>query len=56
MSMSGSIPVSMISIMAVPPVFCHQSIEEAVVGKSLQRVILILKRETGSFQLGADFV
>ena len=43
MSISGSIPVSMISIMALLPVFRHQTMKEAVVGKTLQQSILIFR-------------
>jgi len=54
--MNGSIPVSMISIMAVSPDFCYQQIKEAVVGKTLQKYISILRRNIKNLQLQADIV
>ena len=44
MSMNGSILVSMSSIMALSSDFFYQQMKEAVVGKSLQQIILILRQ------------
>jgi len=43
MSMSDSIPVSMLSIVAVLPMFCHQGINECAVGEILQQDKLSLR-------------
>jgi hypothetical protein len=42
--MNGSILVSMSSIMALSSDFFYQQMKEAVVGKSLQQIILILRQ------------
>ena len=45
MSLYGSLPVSMFNIMALLIKFCYQRETEAVVGKSLQAFILVLRKD-----------
>jgi len=42
--------------MAVLPVFCHQPMKEADVGKSLQKIILTLRLNIRNFQLPAGIL
>jgi len=45
MSLYGPLPVSMFNIMDLLIKFCYQRVAEAVVGKSLQAFILVLRKD-----------